>query len=262
MQMNGDLTALEDVLGHHFQRRELLELALTHSSHAHEQEQKGGELLPPAAPVVRDNEQMEFLGDAVLGFVTSQALWERFPKYREGQLSKMRAHLVSERHLVACANTLRLGGYLRLGRGEERSGGRDKSTLLADALEAIVAAMFLDSGLETARAFVFRHIVDPELARLQQQGVGFPVTDYKSALQEALQSSGRPQPAYVVTAEEGPDHQKLFTVEVRILNKPGGDPEHLAMATGPTKKRAEQAAAQKALEHLWEKTASNAVKAV
>jgi len=243
--MNAEqITALEGLLGHHFRQRELLEQALTHSSHAHEQEARG----EGGAPL-RDNEQLEFLGDAVLGFVTGQALFERFPHFHEGQLSKTRAHLVSARHLVEVADGLDLGRFLRLGRGEEKSGGRSKAALLVNALEAVVAAIYLDAGLEPARDFVLRRIVDPELDRLAQQATGaFPITDHKSALQELLQAAGRPQPSYSVVKEEGPEHKKTFTVEVRVPGE--GTADYVGRAQGPTKKKAEQLAAQQALEQL------------
>jgi ribonuclease III len=241
-----DLSPLEAALGHSFARRELLEQALTHSSHAHESELLGDER--PAAQ--RDNEQLEFLGDAVLGFVTSRALFARFPDYHEGKLSKLRAHLVSARHLQQVAERLDLGRYLSLGRGEEKSGGRRKAALLVDALEALLAALYLDAGLEAAAPFILAHIVDPELTRLGAEATeSFPVTDDKSALQELLQARGRPQPVYALVQEEGPEHQKAFTVEVRVTEDEGGK-ELRARATGSTKKAAEQNAAKKALAKL------------
>jgi ribonuclease III len=245
---NGNnITALESVLGHRFSRRELLEQALTHSSHAHEAETGEGE----SAESSDDNEQLEFLGDAVLSLVTSEALWQRYPEFQEGQLSKMRAHLVSERHLVNAATQLGIGDFLFLGKGEEKSGGRQKPALLADALEAIVAALYLYAGFDAVRGFILKNIVDPELERLDATtSSGLPISDFKSALQEALQSGGKPQPSYVVTDEEGPDHRKQFTVEVRILPRSGGSPEYVARASASTKKQAEQLAAQQALEHL------------
>jgi len=242
-----DLSALEAALGHTFARRELLEQALTHSSHAHESDPAPDDQRPPAQ---RDNEQLEFLGDAVLGFVTSRALFERFPGYHEGHLSKLRAHLVSARHLQQVAEQLELGKYLRLGRGEEKSGGRAKSALLVNALEALLAALYLDAGLEAPRAFILARIVEPELARLGTEPAGaYPVTDHKSALQELLQARGRPQPVYALVKEEGPEHRKTFTVEIRVAQ---GDSrkELRTRASGTTKKAAEQNAARKALERL------------
>src|SRR5947207_15749968 len=140
-----DFTALQAALGHKFKRPELLERALTHSSHAHEESKAAGQENLGAEK--QDNEQFEFLGDAVLGLVTSQLLFERFPLFHEGQLSKLKAHLVSAGHLVKVAAALDLGKYLRLGRGEERSGGRAKHTLLSDGLEAVIAAMYVDAGM-------------------------------------------------------------------------------------------------------------------
>src|SRR5579859_4364950 len=174
------IAALEAALGHHFHDSALLQQALTHSSHAHEAETGDNH-----------NEQLEFLGDAVLGFVTSRELFERMPAANEGELSKLRAHLVSARHLIQVADQLALGEYLLLGKGEEKSGGRSKSALLVNALEAVIAALYLDAGLDAAARFVVTHIFEPELGRMQ--AAGMPVTDFKSALQEALQSAGRPQ---------------------------------------------------------------------
>jgi ribonuclease-3 len=195
-----------------------------------------------------DNELLEFLGDAVLGMVTTEALFHRFPSLREGHLSKLRAHLVGQRHLLRAAEQLQLGHYLRLGRGEEKSGGRSKATLLVDALEAVLAALYLDGGWEPARNFILRAIVEPELAHMKLETRSMPVMDFKSALQERLQANGQPQPVYALVKEEGPEHKKTFTVEVRLQDT--GVAEFVARAQGPTKKRAEQEAARQVLEHL------------
>lgn len=243
-----EIAALEAALQYRFQRPELLELALTHSSQARELE-----ALRAAAPTRHggDNEQLEFLGDAVLGFVTSEELFQRFPQFREGDLSKLRAHLVSEKHLIRVAQHLELGHYLRLGRGEEKSGGRGKTTLLVDALEAVLAAIYLDGGLEPARQFVLRDIVSPELARIDLTGSTLPVIDYKSALQETLQAIGRPQPIYVLVKAEGPEHSKTFTVEARLQSsEQRAQTDFVGRAEGSTKKKAEQDAARQVLEHL------------
>lgn len=237
---SAEISALEERLAHHFRDRELVERALTHSSHAHERE--------AAAPARADNEQLEFLGDAVLGFVVSRLLCERFPDFHEGQLSKLRAHLVSARHLAGIARQLELGEFLRLGRGEERSGGRSKSALLVNALEALLAAVYLDAGLETAHRLIQERIFEPELAVLQKEaGSGLPITDAKSALQELLQARALPPPRYGVVSEHGPDHRKTFTVELRVRSSQG---EKLYRAEGSTKKEAEQAAARQALAQL------------
>src|SRR5438445_10737923 len=175
-----EITALEGALQYHFRRRAVVEQAVTHSSQAREQEaQQAGE----GKYRVSDNEQLEFLGDAVLGLVTSEELFQRFPQFREGELSKLRAHLVSERHLIQVAQRLELGHYLRLGRGEEKSGGRGKTALLVDALEAILAALYLDGRLGAAREFVLREIVSPGLERLERGGGTLPVRDFTSALE-------------------------------------------------------------------------------
>lgn len=244
-----DVTALQAALRYKFKRPGLLDRALTHSSHAHEESKAGGQ--EPSGTEKLDNEQFEFLGDAVLGLVTSQLLFERFPHFHEGQLSKLKAHLVSAGHLVKVASDLELGKYLRLGRGEERSGGRAKSTLLSDALEAVIAALYLDSGLEQARDFIIDQILGPELERITAESDSdFSLTDYKSALQELLQAKGRLQPVYVTVKEEGPDHRKVFTVEARVYPQGQSKPEFVARAEGATKKKAEQQAARQALEHL------------
>jgi ribonuclease-3 len=243
-----DLADLQAAMGHQFRRPELFERALTHSSHAHEEGKVGG---PETGAEKQDNEQLEFLGDAVLGLVTSQLLFERFPTFHEGQLSKLKAHLVSAGHLVSVASRLNLGHYLRLGKGEERSGGRAKSTILSDALEAIIAAVYLDAGMEQAREFIIREILAPELERVRTDSESeFSLADYKSALQELLQSSGRLQPVYATVKEEGPDHRKTFTVEARIFPQGHTKPEFIGRAEGATKKKAEQLAAKQALEHL------------
>ncbi len=196
-----DISSLEDQIGYKFRDPELLRHALTHSSFAREHNaSETGDGRP-----FQDNEQLEFLGDAVLGFVTSQALYERHPDFSEGQLSKLRAHLVSEKHLIRAAKHLHLGRYLRLGRGEEKSGGRNKITLQVDALEALIAAFYLDSDIDRVRDFILRVVVEPEMKRLKRHSAnGFPVTDYKSALQETAHSMSRPQPSYVLVSEHGP----------------------------------------------------------
>ncbi len=244
-----NISLLEEALGYRFQQRAFLEQALTHSSYARETESQntaGGVLVEEF-----DNEQMEFLGDAVLAFIVSQELFRRFPQYSEGELSKLRAHIVSARHLLRPARKLDIGQYLRLGRGEDKSGGRSKSALLVNALEAIIAALYLDAGLSVAQRFVLEAIFEPELADLQSRaGEKFPVTDYKSALQEVVHALGRPQPRYVLVKEEGPEHRKLFTIEAHIAGSSNGDTEFVGCAEGNTKKLAEQGAARAAWEYL------------
>jgi ribonuclease III len=240
-----EIIALEESLGHHFQRRELIEQALTHSSQAREAEALGA---ASGSSRTGDNELLEFLGDAVLGLVASEALFHRFPGFHEGHLSKLRAHLVGQRHLLRVAEELQIGHYLRLGRGEEKSGGRSKATLLVDALEAVLAALYLDGGWPVARDFILRAIVDPELARMKLETSAIPVMDFKSALQEKLQASGQRQPVYAIVKEEGPEHKKMFTVEIKVTEPE--TVEFVARAQGSTKKRAEQEAARQVLEHL------------
>src|ERR1700726_3628368 len=242
-----DMSELEQALGYQFLRPKLLEQALTHSSQARELESLQAQT--PAR--VEDNEQLELLGDAVLGLITTEELCNRFPSFREGELSKLRAHLVSEKHLIRVAQQLELGHYLRLGRGEEKSGGRSKTALLVDALEAILAAIYLDGGMEPAREFIVREILVPELERMEREGGTLPMTDFKSALQETLQGLGMAQPSYVLVQETGPEHKKTFTVEVRLNTKNGEDrAEFVGRAQGTTKKTAEQDAARQLLAYL------------
>jgi len=190
---------------------------------------------------VIDNESLEFLGDAVLGLVVADALFHRFPNYREGQKSKIKASVVSTQSLARQAERLRLGEHLILGRGEEKTGGRFKAALLADAYEALIAAIYLDGGLEAAGAFLRREFHD---AIEDGQRPDFHGEDFKSALQERLQALGRPLPDYRVSGQEGPDHRKIFHVDVVV----GG--ETMASATGRAKKEAEQEAARLALDRL------------
>ena len=231
-----ELASLEKVIGHAFRHPDLLDRALTHSSQAREMEALHG-----ASPArVGDNEQLEFLGDAVLGLVTTEELFTRFPQFSEGQLSKLRAHLVSKNHLIRVAEQLELGRYLRLGRGEEKTGGREKPALLADAFEAIVAAMYLDGGLVPVRNLLTRTVFEQAL----EDGERISESDRKSALQEFLQARGEQTAEYRLAGETGPDHQKTFRVEVWVKG------ECMSSAEGTTKKEAEQKAARSALEKL------------
>jgi ribonuclease-3 len=235
------LENLETALGRRFQNQELLLRALTHSSRVHESQT--AELPDPSS----DNEQMEFLGDAVLGFLVSESLVARFPSYPEGRLSKLKAHLVSAAHLYEVARRIELGQYLFLGRGEEMSGGRDKRTLLVNCLEALIAALYLDGGIEATREFVNRWIfVDAEGEAFEQEILGAPIVDFKSALQELAQARKLPQPRYVIVKERGPEHSKTFTIEARV----GRD--WIGQAEGLSKKSAAQNAAREVLSKLME----------
>lgn len=243
MSNDEDFEGLETALDHTFGHRELLRRALTHRSHAQDQPPRPGEL----AAEEFNNEKLEFLGDSILGFVTSEALLERFPALREGQLSKIKANLVSARRLHRVAQGLNLGAFLRLGRGEEKTGGRVKPGLLADAVEAVIAALYLDGGLAAARQFIDRFI----LADLDRVAVEhLLVADHKSALQEFLQAERGGSAEYRVVCEEGPEHQKAFTIELRL------DGQLLASAIASTKKAAEQEAARLALAGLRRKEQS------
>ena len=234
--MNADLAALEQALGHVFERRELLEQALTHKSKAYEKASDGAS--------GADNEQLEFLGDAILGFAVSESLVRRYSNYPEGRLSKLKASLVSAARLYEVAQAIGLGGYLLLGRGEEMSGGREKKALLSDAVEALIAAIYLDGGLEAARRFIEARGIDA--AAVSENGPHPGLTDHKSALQEMAQALKLPPPRYTTLAEDGPEHSKTFTVEVRV----GKD--WVSQAQGLSKKSAGQTAAQQILQQLIE----------
>jgi ribonuclease-3 len=230
------LTALHDLersLGLVFANPGLLDQALRHSSYAHENPQSGP-----------SNEQLEFLGDAVLSLTVSHLLLETFPDSPEGELSRRRAALVNARQLAALARELKLGDYLMLGKGEEHQGGRKKPSLLADALEAVLAAVFLDGGL-TAVTPLIRTWFMPLVA-----AQGEPLfEDAKTALQELAQARGEPPPAYQLLEESGPGHRRFFRMEVRL----GG--RSLGVGTGPSKKQAAQAAARQALALLRQEAA-------
>jgi ribonuclease-3 len=232
VRLRDEFESLQQAISYRFRDRGLLEHAMTHTSRANE-DVSGG---------VRDNESMEFLGDALLGFVIADLLFREFPQFDEGEKSKTKAALVSTAALAKQAERLRLGDHLLLGRGEEKTGGRRKQALLADVYEALLAAIYLDGGIEHARAFIAREFTGL-IAEVRDRG-GVAGQDYKSTLQELLQSRELPLPDYRLVATLGPDHRKLFQVEVVVKG------EALAEATGTSKKEAEQEAAKAALEKL------------
>jgi ribonuclease-3 len=229
-----ELEPLERRIGYRFKDRGLLEHALTHRSRVHE-DASGG---------VFDNESMEFLGDSVLGFVIAAMLFREFPQHNEGQKSKLKASLVSAAALARLGERLNLGEFLILGRGEEKTGGRRKHAIIADCYEALIAAIYLDGGIEPAEQFIGREFASL-IEEAKRTGTGASFTDdWKSALQEYLQSGGRGLPVYRLAAEVGPDHRKSFVVEVVV------DGEAVAKAEGRSKKEAAQSAARAALERL------------
>src|SRR5439155_20693839 len=231
VRLRDEFESLQQAIGYRFRDRGLLEHAMTHTSRANE-DVSGG---------VLDNESLEFLGDAVLGFVVADLLFREFPAFDEGHKSKLKASLVSTTTLARQAERLGLGDHLLLGRGEEKTGGRRKPALLADGYEALIAAIYLDGGIEQARAFIVRELA-PLIDDIRRNGLGG--RDYKSALQEHLQSRDRSLPEYRLAGSVGPDHRKLFEVELIVNGEP------LARALGSTKKEAEQEAARLALEKL------------
>jgi len=221
---------LERVIGYQFHKPYLLEMALTHKSRLQGQQDAS----------LQDNERLEFLGDAVLALIVTEYLTESYSTLREGELSQIRARLVGGAVLAEVAARLDLGRFLRLGRGEEQTQGRQKRSLLADGLEAVIAAVYMDGGLEAARSVVLT-VFKPELHDLQQVKVSEYRQDYKSQLQEWCQKEFGVLPDYHVTRETGPDHDKQFAVHVRIQENIQGQ------GVGPSKKVAEQKAAQQAL---------------
>ena len=232
--MSDSHTLLEERLGHRFADRGLLVRALTHASYANEAE--------PAANVL-DNETLEFLGDSVLGFLVSDRLYRAHPDWEQGTLTKARAEIVSEAFLAETGRRLSLGPLLRLASSDERAGGRDRDARLADALEAIVAAVVLDGGLDAARNVVAR-LFDADLAALEPEELSR--RDAKSTLQEQAQADGMPLPRYRLLSESGPDHEKRFLYEVRY----GSGDEISATGEGASKKEAQRAAARAALDRL------------
>ena len=231
VRLRDEFEALQRTIAYRFRDLGLLEHAMTHTSRAHE-DVSGG---------VVDNESLEFLGDAVLGFIVADVLFRDFPELDEGDKSKTKAALVSTTTLAQQAERLGLGDHLLLGRGEEKTGGRRKQALLADGYVALIAAIYLDAGIDQARRFIVRELT-PLIDDIRLHGLDGH--DAKSALQEYLQSHDRGLPEYRLAGTFGPDHRKLFRVEVVV----GGEP--IAAASGPSKKEAEQEAARLALEKL------------
>lgn len=215
-------------LGYRFENMDLLSEALSHSSYVNEQ-----------PGVTRSNERLEFLGDAVLNLIVSHLLMEAFPNAAEGHLSRMRAEVVNEQQLADIAESVALGPHLRLGKGEAQTGGARKSSVLADAMEAVIAAVYLDGGLSAAFRVVRRQVA-PIIQNDLEPG---RIADTKSRFQERIQQAGMAPPTYVLTATDGPDHDRTFTVQVTAAG-------HTAEGRGKSKKAAEQDAAQRALDLL------------
>jgi ribonuclease-3 len=239
MTPTDSLAALEKRLGVAFRRRSLLELAVTHRSYP------GDDGVPPAV----SNERLEFLGDAVLAIAVAEHLYRLMPLAPEGELTKLKAVVVSEAVLAEVARELGIGRFLRIGRGEESSGGRQRASLLSDSLEAIIGAIYLDRGMRAARGFI-----ETWLDRRLQAAEDAPFGDAKTALQELTQDRHKLVPRYRVVDESGPDHDKTFVVEARLAD------EILGVGSGKSKKEAEQAAAREALRALSHQTSTSTTK--
>jgi ribonuclease-3 len=246
------LERLQQVLGYQFKHPALLDLALTHSSVAYEEQTKQDPR--------EDNEQLEFLGDAVLGLVVTEHLFRVYPEFSEGTWTRLRSQFVSRPHLASVAQAIGLGEFLRVGKGEEKSGGRKKPAILANAVESVIAAVYLDGGMEPAVRLVRTWLLDETLEAVVEAARAGEVGDYKSMLQEYSQAHGFGQPRYQLTSETGPDHRKSFVVEVKFLD-PSAIETTLASATGTRKKHAEQEAARLALQHLHSLLATEPVDA-
>jgi ribonuclease-3 len=218
-----------------------LDLALTHSSVAYEEQTE--------QDLREDNEQLEFLGDAVLGLVVTEHLFRMYPEFSEGAWTRLRSQFVSRPHLASVAQAIGLGEFLRLGKGEEKSGGRKKPAILANAVESVIAAVYLDGGMESTVRLVRTWLLDETMEAVVEAARAGEVGDYKSMLQEYSQAHGLGQPRYQLTSETGPDHRKSFVVEVKFLDSSAVETT-LAAATGTRKKHAEQEAARLALQHL------------
>ena len=223
------LCELEKTLQYEFNNREFLEECLRHSSFVNEQDQQG----------MRDNERLEFLGDAVLNLAIGHLLMREYPDLKEGELSRMRSHLVNESHLAEVAREMNLGSYIRLGKGELQTDGRNKQSILADAFEALVAAIYLDAGFDA----VFSIIQSKFTERILSNGESMANHDYKSQLQEFVQNAQMSLPVYSIVSENGPDHDKTFRTRLQVE-------DIMTEGQGKSKKTAEQRAAAKALELL------------
>ena len=220
---------LEEAIGYHFRNISLLQNALTHSSYANERWHNS----------LLSNERLEFLGDSILGMLVAEYLFRSFPNRPEGELTRMRADMVCEKTLAAVANSIHLGDHLLLGHGEEQGGGRSRESILADAVESVIAACFLDGGMEASLRFIRRFIlVEVPVTKLHN-------TDYKTQLQELVQQKRNQVLTYSLARETGPDHDKQFEVEVSLNGSVVGK------GIGSSKKRAEQDAARAAVEHLF-----------
>jgi ribonuclease-3 len=247
------LSGLETALGHAFRCPELLVRALTHRSLTQERTARAEAMASGKAELAEtgDNERLEFLGDAVLGLVVAEALYAANPDWQEGELTRLRAQLVSRQHMAEVAVAIGLGNHLRLSRGEDKNGLRRKGTVLSNSMEAVMAALFLDGGLEPVRVFARRHVLGEAAEHLAEElRSGAALGNYKSALQEHLQAARGGSPVYRVKSESGPDHRKRFLVEVRLKAKENEQGKPLARGMGSTKKHAEQDAARRALERL------------
>ena len=227
MKQTKDLKELEGKIGYTFKDKTLFKQALTHSSYANEHRHEG----------LKDNERLEFLGDAVLEIISSEYLFYNYPDMAEGEMTKLRASIVCEPTLALCTHEISLGSYLFLGKGEERTGGRNRDSIVSDAMESVIGAIYLDGGFANAKEFVLNFILND----IEHKQLFY---DSKTILQEIVQEKGTQPVEYVLIAEEGPDHNKSFTVEARVNGRLMGT------GTGHTKKAAEQAAAYQAIREI------------
>ena len=254
---NSKQADLESRLGHRFANPELLHLALTHRSFAYES--RGVDERTATAVPGTDNEQLEFLGDAILGLAVAEALFTHFPQCSEGELTRLRASLVSRKRMAEVGAALGLGDFLILGRSAEQVGGRRKPALLANAAEAVIAALYLDGGLKAARHLIDRAVIEPEMPALRKAlegSTGGALRDHKTLLQERVQATNAGKLRYIDAGQTGPAHERLFSVEAQLEAATGT--RILSSAEGATKQEAQQRAAEIALEHWTDPTAGAA----
>lgn len=227
-----DIKHFQESLGYKFKNESLLKTALTHSSYANEKKSKG----------VNNNERLEFLGDSVLNLIVSDYIFKSYPDLPEGNMTKIRSSVVCESMLKDLSSEISIGNYILLGKGEELTGGRKRASILADAFEAVIGAIYSDGGFEEAKKFVYDNLID----KIKSSANGAGMFDYKTRLQEILQKNGDVKIKYEIISEEGPDHDKKFTVQVVC------DGNTLGKGVGRSKKEAEQSAAKSAIELVEE----------
>lgn len=230
-RLKNKITEFEKIIDYTFKNKDNIILALTHSSYANENKNKK----------ISSNERLEFLGDAILNITISEKIYKEFPELAEGDLTKTRASIVCEQALMKCSNNLKVGKYLLLGKGEEQTGGRTRMSILSDAFEALLGAIYIDGGMENVKNFIYKQMD----GIINDAAKGIINIDYKTQLQENIQKSGETRIIYEIVDEKGPDHNKIFVSQIKVADKVIG------VGEGKSKKEAEQNAAKAALSKKW-----------